>query len=164
MGTLLVALYVRRQLSLDEPMLNVGILRTRKYAVAVIVIVLIEAALMGTGVITPLYIQGVRGYSATMSGVAMLPGAVLGAALGLVAGRLFDRYGVRRVAIPGFVVTLAGAGGLVLLGMDSGHRGDRPHVHAAFGGVAVRHDAGEHVGLNSLDNKCCSMRRAFRTP
>ena len=84
-GTLLVALYVRRQLSLDEPMLNVGILRTRKYAVAVIVIVLIEAALMGTGVITPLYIQGVRGYSATMSGVAMLPGAVLGAALGLVA-------------------------------------------------------------------------------
>ncbi len=152
-GTLLVALYVRRQLSLDEPMLNVGILRTRKYAVAVIVIVLIEAALMGTGVITPLYIQGVRGYSATMSGVAMLPGAVLGAALGLVAGRLFDRYGVRRVAIPGFVVTLAGAGGLVLLGMDSDIVVIALTYTLLSAGLQFAMTPVNTWGLNSLDNK-----------
>lgn len=119
LGIILVGLYVRRQLTLPDPMLKVSILKTRKYAIAVIVIVIVEAALMGTGVITPLYIQGVRGYSATMSGVAMLPGAVLGAILGLVSGRLFDRFGVRKVVIPGVIVALLGGAGLALLAIDS---------------------------------------------
>ncbi|WP_165047264.1 MULTISPECIES: MDR family MFS transporter [unclassified Adlercreutzia] len=118
-GIVLMALYIRRQLRLEVPMLKVSILKARPYATAVCTIVIIQAALMGTGVITPLYIQGVLGQSATMSGVAMLPGAVIGAFLGLVAGRLFDRYGVRRVVIPGGIVMLAGAAGLVLLGMNT---------------------------------------------
>lgn len=118
-GIVITGLYIRRQLKLPEPMLKIDILKTRKYATTVIIVALIQVSLMGTGVITPLYIQGVRGYSATASGVAMLPGALIGAALGLVAGRLFDRYGVRRVAIPGFVVTIVGAAGLVALGFDT---------------------------------------------
>lgn len=118
-GALVVGLYVRRQVTMPVPMLKVDILRTRKYATAVIVIVIVQAALMGTGVITPLYIQGIRGYSATMSGVAMLPGALIGAFMGLVSGRLFDRYGVKRVVVPGSLVALAGAACLVLLGMDT---------------------------------------------
>lgn len=118
-GLVVLGLYVRRQLTLPEPMLKIDILSTRKYATAVIIIVIVQAALMGTGVITPLYIQGVRGYSATMSGVAMLPGAVIGAFMGLVSGRLFDRFGVRRVVVPGSLVALAGGIGLVLLGIDT---------------------------------------------
>ncbi|MCI9207576.1 MAG: DHA2 family efflux MFS transporter permease subunit [Adlercreutzia caecimuris] len=119
-GLALCLLYVRRQLKLPEPMLQVGILGTRKYATSVIIIVIVQAALMGTGVITPLYIQGVLGFSATMSGVAMLPGALIGAFMGLVSGRLFDRFGVRRVVIPGVIVAVLGASGLVRLGIDSG--------------------------------------------
>ncbi len=114
-GLVLCVLYVRRQRKLPEPMLQVGILQTRKYATAVIIIVIVQAALMGTGVITPLYIQGVLGFSATMSGVAMLPGAFMG----LVSGSLFDRYGVRRVVIPGVIVAVLGASGLARLGIDS---------------------------------------------
>ena len=152
-GATLVALYVRRQLSLDQPMLNVGILRTRNYATAVIIIVLIQAALMGTGVITPLYIQSVRGYSATATGIAMLPGAVIGAAMGLVAGRLFDRYGVRRVAVPGFVVTLAGAAGLVMLGIDSDIVVIGLVYTVLIAGLQFAMTPLNTWGLNSLDNK-----------
>lgn len=111
-GLALLAFYVRRQFKLPEPMLNVRILKTRSYATSVAIIVIVQAALMGTGVITPLYIQGVRGFSATMSGIAMLPGAVIGAVAGLLAGRLFDKHGVRMVAIPGILIALAGGGAL----------------------------------------------------
>ena len=118
-GLVLVGLFVRRQFALPVPMLKVDILKTRKYATTVIIIVIVQAALMGTGVITPLYIQGVCGYTATMSGVAMLPGAVIGAFMGLVSGRLFDRFGVRKVVVPGCLVALLGAFSLTLLGMDT---------------------------------------------
>ena len=52
-----------------------------------------------------------------MSGLAMLPGAVIGAFTGLVSGRLFDRFGVRKVAVPGVLVAVLGASGLARLGI-----------------------------------------------
>ena len=118
-GAVVVALYARRQTRLDEPMLHIDILKTRRYATAVVTIMLLQAALMGLEVLMPLYIQDVRGYSATVSGVAMLPGALIGAIAGVFAGRLFDRYGVRKVAIPGACVMIAGAFVLTCLGMES---------------------------------------------
>ena len=118
-GAVVVALYARRQTRLDEPMLHIDILKTRRYATAVVTIMLLQAALMGLEVLMPLYIQDVRGYSATVSGVAMLPGALIGAVAGVFAGRLFDRYGVRKVAIPGACVMIAGAFVLTCLGIES---------------------------------------------
>ena len=152
-GIVVTGLYVRRQFKLPEPMLKIDILKTRKYATTVVIVVLIQVSLMGTGVITPLYIQGVRGYSATASGVAMLPGALIGAALGLVAGRLFDRYGVRRVAIPGFAVTIVGAAGLVALGIDT----DIVVISLVYtvltAGLQFAMTPINTWGLNSLDNR-----------
>ncbi len=152
-GALVVTgLYVRRQFTLSEPMLKIGILKTRKYALTVSVVVLIQVSLVGVGVITPLYIQGVCGYSATASGVAMLPGALVGTALGLVADRLFDRCGVRRVAIPGFVVTMFGAVGLVLLGMDSDIVVITVVYAVLTAGLQFAMTPINAWGLNSLDN------------
>lgn len=151
-GLVLVGLYVRRQMKLPTPMLNVGILKSRKYATSVVIIVIVQAALMGIGVITPLYIQGVRGYSATMSGVAMLPGAVIGALMGLLAGRLFDRFGVRKVVIPGILVAVIGAVGLVLLGMES----EIPAIMFAYTffivGLQFTMTPLNTWGVNSLEN------------
>lgn len=118
-GAVIVVLYARRQTHLDEPMLHIDILKTRRYATAVVTIMLLQAALMGLEVLMPLYIQDVRGYSATVSGVAMLPGALIGAVAGVFAGRLFDRYGVRKVAIPGACVMIVGAFVLTCLGIES---------------------------------------------
>lgn len=151
-GLVLCALYVRRQVTLPEPMLQVGILRTRNYAVAVIIIVIVQAALMGTGVITPLYVQGVLGFSATMSGVAMLPGALIGAFMGLVSGRLFDRFGVRRVVIPGVVVAVIGASGLARLGIDSSFLNLTLTYTVLVVGLQFTMTPLNTWGVNSLDN------------
>lgn len=151
-GAVLMVVYVRRQLKLETPMLQVSILRTRRYAITVIVIVIVQAALMGTGVIIPLYIQSVLGNSATVSGVAMLPGAVLGAIMSFFAGRLFDRYGVRRMVIPGGIVMLLGAAGMSLLGIDT----NIAIVAAAYTVLVVGLQAImtplNTWGVNSLDN------------
>lgn len=151
-GLILMGIYVRRQLTMPEPMLKVGILSTRKYAISVIIIVTVQAALMGTGVITPLYIQGVRGYSATMSGVAMLPGAVIGAFMGLVSGRLFDRFGAKRIVVPGALVALAGAGCLVALGMDSSFVFIMLSYTVLMVGLQFTMTPLNTWGVNSLDN------------
>lgn len=119
-GIVLVALYACRQLRLDEPMLRVGILKTRDYRVNVIVVMIFQAALIGMETIMPLYIQGVLGHSATVSGLALLPGAFIGAFVGVVAGRLFDAFGVRRPILIGCsLIAIAAAGFAFALRVDS---------------------------------------------
>lgn len=114
-GIALLVLFVRRQMRLEVPLLKVDVLRTRDYRSAVIIIAMLEAVLIGSGVLMPLYIQNVLGETATVSGLVMLPGAVLGAVCGLVAGRMFDRSGVRRIALTGGIALVASGFAMVFL-------------------------------------------------
>ena len=118
-GAALLGLFVRRQLRLDEPMLRLEVFKSRRYRVAACTCAVLQAALIGLSVLMPLYIQNVLGHSATVSGLIMLPGAVLGAVGGLVAGRVFDRSGVRGIALVGAAMLVAGCVGMAFYGLES---------------------------------------------
>lgn len=118
-GLAIIGVYAYRQLHLDEPMLRIDILKTPQYRTVVIIIALFQAALIGMETIMPLYIQGVLGHSATVSGMTLLPGAVIGAFTGLLAGRLFDRHGARRPVLLGATVIAIGLVGFVSFRVDS---------------------------------------------
>ena len=55
-----------------------------------------------TGIMT-LYIQNCRGYTATISGLVMLPGAIAQAIAQFFGGRALDRFGARPVAMVGTI-------------------------------------------------------------
>lgn len=112
-GIVLVGLYAHRQLHLDEPMLRIDILKVSQYRTVVVVIALLQAALIGMETIMPLYIQGVLNQSATISGLTLLPGAVIGAFTGLLSGRLFDKFGVRVPVLAGASIIALGLAGFV---------------------------------------------------
>lgn len=119
LGVVVMGFYVYRQLHLDEPMLRVGILKTRNYRTVVVIVMLFQAALIGMETIMPLYIQGVLGHPATVSGVALLPGAVIGAVVGVFAGRLFDRHGVRGLVLTGACIITISSIGFAFYQVDS---------------------------------------------
>ncbi len=118
-GVVFVGLYAWRQFKLEQPMLRLEVLKSRRYRTGVLTVALLQAILIGLGVLMPLYIQDVLGYSALISGLVTLPGAVLGAFAGLFAGRVFDRSGVRGIAVVGGIVLVAGSAGMFLYGVDS---------------------------------------------
>ena len=118
-GIAFLALYARRQLKLSEPMLNVRILKNARYASVIICIMLIYTSFVGSGVIFPLMVQNGQQMSAAAGGTAMLPGAFIGAILGLVGGSLFDKHGPKVTIIPGALVMLSGAIFLSFLQIDS---------------------------------------------
>ena len=117
-GLVLLGLFVYRQTKLEVPLLRVQVLKTRKFRTVVILIALLQASLVGSEVVLPIYVQQVMGQTATVSGLLMLPGAVIGAICGLLSGRLFDRFGVRGIVIFGSVVLAVGAIGVTTFSMD----------------------------------------------
>lgn len=152
-GLIIIIAFVRRQNSLETPFLRVGILKTKQYRIALITIMCLQATLIGCNVVFPLFIQQVLGYSATTSGLIMLPGAVLGALCGFFCGRLFDRVGIRPLALTGSIILVVAAVLLSLLGIGT------PVFMAVIAGITV--GIGLQTlqtpintwGLNSLDNK-----------
>ncbi len=103
-GIVFVSLYARRQLRLDEPMLQLRILRVRGYLISVIILAIFQASLIGLETIIPLYIQDVLGESATVSGLTLLPGSLISSFAGVISGIWFDKMGVRRPAVVGAVI------------------------------------------------------------
>ncbi len=118
-GLALLGLFCWRQTRLETPMLRVEILKQREYRTTVILIALIQASLVGGEVVLPIYVQQVLGGNATISGLLMLPSAIIGAIAGLFAGRLFDRYGVRKLVVPGALITGGAGFFLTTYGMDT---------------------------------------------
>lgn len=102
-GAITLVLFFRRQLSMDKPMLEVMVLANRKFLVGTVIGMLVQASLLAAGVLIPIYLQSLMGYSATVSGLVILPGAVLMGAMGPIAGRLFDRHGPRVLSLIGMV-------------------------------------------------------------
>lgn len=161
-GAVLLVLFVRRQLSLDVPLLKVDVLKSHKYAIVVALVAMLQAALVGTGVLLPIYLQNLLGVSALETGLIMLPGAVLGAIMGFFAGRLFDKFGVRRVVIPGALIAAIGGCGLVGLALDS----PLPYVIAVYTCLGVGMQALvtplNTWGINTLDNRVIQHANALQ--
>ena len=90
-GAVALVFFFRRQLKMEKPMLQVRVLQNRKFLIATIIGMLVQGALLAAGILVPIYLQSLMGYSATVSGLVLLPGAIIMGAMGPIAGRLFDK-------------------------------------------------------------------------
>ena len=161
-GIVLLACYIKRQLNLEVPLLKVTVLKTRNYRTAVIIVAMLQAALVGIGVLLPIYLQNLMGISALGTGLIMLPGAVLGAIFGYVAGNMFDKFGPRKVIIPAALVAAIGGCGLVGFNLDS----SLVYIIAVYTLLGVGMQAImtpiNTWGLNSLDNSVIQHANALQ--
>lgn len=103
----------------QPPLLDLEVLKNRSFTIGTITASLAFFAFSSILVIMPLYIQTDRGYSATMSGLIMLPGAIGQCISQFFGGRAMDRFGARPVALFGSIVLTLGTLGMSLVAMDT---------------------------------------------
>jgi EmrB/QacA subfamily drug resistance transporter len=104
-----LGLFIMRERVAEEPVLALRLFKSDIFSVSVIMSLLAGFALFGAIIFIPEYQQIVRGYSATKSGLLMLP--LIGGLLVslLTTGRLIAKYGRYRVfPIAGSVLVVLG--------------------------------------------------------
>ncbi|WP_267202035.1 MFS transporter [Limosilactobacillus kribbianus] len=115
-SVLAVAAFCYRQLHLDQPLLELRVLKTFNYDLAILLTSISYIALIVTTIIFPLFYQGVLGVSPFVSGMALVPGAVLLSLLNPLTGSLADKIGFKPTMIVGMVMIITGwVAGLCLL-------------------------------------------------
>jgi EmrB/QacA subfamily drug resistance transporter len=107
-GLALIAYFVRHALRHRNPLLDLRLFQRRSVAASGATTFLFAMGMFGVMLLLPLYHQTVRGQSALMTGVYLLPQG-LGAALTMpFAGKLTDQIGPGRVVLVGLTLDVAG--------------------------------------------------------
>lgn len=107
-GITFLIIFVKRQLRLKSPLLEMRVFKSPSFTKTTILSAITSIAMLGAELIIPLYIQNVRGESALISGLLLLPGALIMIIVSPISGTLYDRYGIRKLSITGFtILTLA---------------------------------------------------------
>ncbi|MER8089751.1 MFS transporter [Streptomyces sp. NPDC087532] len=109
-------LFVRRQLRLETPLLDLRLLRNRPFTAVLVALVFAGIAMAGTGLLVTQYLQSVLGHSPFASAVLFAPMG-LGVAVGTMAAPALARRMKQTTAIAGGLVGSA-LGSLLLVGVD----------------------------------------------
>ncbi|MGR8773573.1 MDR family MFS transporter [Leuconostoc citreum] len=118
-GLIVTALFIWRQITNKTPLLNMAVLTYRQFVVAMLINVVLMIAMYGGALMLPLYIQNVRHYSALISGLILLPGALITALLSPLSGRLYDKYGPRYLTLTGILLTTVGTFSLSMVTLNT---------------------------------------------
>lgn len=117
-GAAALSLFIARQLWLqrrDAALLDLRTFTSPVFSVAVALMGLSMLSLFGTLILLPYYTQNVLGLAALTTGLLVLPGGVLMGVLAPGVGRAYDRFGARRLLVPGTVLVSAAVWGMTTL-------------------------------------------------
>lgn len=116
-GAMLIFVY--RQLHLETPLLDLRILRSKIFSFSVIGSMVLYLVMMGSSIILPLYVQTIMGQSATISGLVALPGSLMMAVVSPMAGKIYDKLGIRILFIASAFCMMMSNIGMGLIDMET---------------------------------------------
>ncbi len=103
-GAIALIIFVIMQLKMKDPMLNFGVYKYPMFALASIISIVVSMAMFSGMILTPIYLQNIRGFTPLDSGLLMLPGAVIMGLMSPITGKLFDKFGPKILAITGLTI------------------------------------------------------------
>lgn len=105
-GSLITAFFVRRQLQLEHPLLEMKIYQAPSFRLGALMALINTSSLMATELMLPLFNQNVLRVTPMVSGFMLIPSAVVMAVMSPLAGRIYDVVGIKKVALIGMGVGL----------------------------------------------------------
>lgn len=100
-GAAMLAGFGWRERTARHPLVALSVFRVGVFAAAVVVALVYGAGLFASTYLLPLLVQGVQGFSATLTGLVLMPAGLALAAVFPFSGRLSDRLPARRLIVAG---------------------------------------------------------------
>lgn len=118
-GLAVIAVFVKRQFHLTNPMLKVQIFKYSSFRLMTIVGIFAFMVLLGTEQLMPIFTENVTHTRSFISGLILLPGAICNAIAASIVGRIYDEYGPKWLIITGGVIMLLASIPLVTISRES---------------------------------------------
>lgn len=103
-GAVALGLFVWRQLTLAEPLLDLRTFKFNVFRLSTLIMMIVMMAMFSAMMLLPIFLQGALGYSPLQAGLVMLPGGILMGIMSPITGRLFDKFGAKWLAVVGLAL------------------------------------------------------------
>lgn len=103
-GAVALIAFILRQLKLKHPMLEFRVFTYSIFPLAVAVGMITFMGLIGVETLIPLYMQNMREFTALEAGLVLLPGALITGFMSPIAGRIFDKFGAKKLVMVGLAI------------------------------------------------------------
>lgn len=94
--------FAKRSHNESSQLLRVEVLRYSKFSMALAAILIAQFAVLALGYIIPNYSQITNRTSASIAGMLLVPGCIIGAILSPLSGKILDRIGARMPIVAGY--------------------------------------------------------------
>ena len=112
-GIVSLVIYVRRQLTMEQPVLNLKAFAIPGFRIGTILVMLSFGITLSAMFLMPQYIQRGLGIPVALTGIVLLPGGLMNAIFSMISGKLYDKIGAKLPVKLGFL--LAAAATILLL-------------------------------------------------
>lgn len=85
----------------ETKLLDMSIFAISVFSFTLMINVIVTMSMFGAMILLPVYLQNIRGFTPMESGLLLMPGSLL---MGPFAGRLYDRVGIRPLAVFGLAI------------------------------------------------------------
>ncbi|WP_280818650.1 MDR family MFS transporter [Paenibacillus ihuae] len=92
-GCITLAYFIRRELSLKEPLLNLTVFRQNRFTYSLIINCIITVALYSGTFLIPVFLQDIQQSTPLKTALVLLPGSIAMAVLSPVVGKLYSKVG-----------------------------------------------------------------------
>jgi DHA2 family lincomycin resistance protein-like MFS transporter len=114
LGILGALLFYKRSLQSD-PLIRLSVFKNRSFRLFLFGFLVCQFLLLGISFVLPNFVQIVLGQNAFTAGLVMLPGAIVGAVLAPLSGRMLDSIGPKKPIMIGLILITLGWLALALL-------------------------------------------------
>jgi MFS family permease len=118
-GILSLAAFIRRELTISHPLIDLSLFRIRIFAYGQASSFLNSIARGAVMILLILFFQGLRGYDPLMASILIAPLAIGLIISGPLGGNLSDKYGSRLISTGGLIISVVGLAGLALMQYDT---------------------------------------------
>nr|WP_240463550.1 MDR family MFS transporter [Paenibacillus apiarius] len=149
-GILIIALFVRRSLKMEQPLLDFRVFLHMRYTFSMLLVSILTISLYAGALLTPLFLQNVQGASTLTSGLVLLPASALMAVIIPFTGRWYNRFGPVKLIFAGLLLM-----GFATYEMSRLHV-NTPHGYITFWmavrnvGIALANTPAMNAGMSAI--------------
>jgi EmrB/QacA subfamily drug resistance transporter len=110
-----IGLFVVAEAKAASPLIRLAMFRNPVMSAGFAMNLLVMTVVMATFVVGPFYLSGALALDASRVGLAMAVGPMVGALMGVPAGRFVDRFGAHRMTVIGLIAMAAGSSVLPMM-------------------------------------------------
>lgn len=103
---LILAVYVRRQLTSSNAILNFKVFKRRNFRIGAVLVMIDFGIILSSMYLLPMFWQNGLALPVALTGIVMLPGGVVNAIFSAISGRMTEQHSTRMLAVLGFGIVI----------------------------------------------------------